>query len=47
LARDLKDKVTTVESQWREGLGGSIATAKERIQDFLMEIGGWDEGLLE
>jgi hypothetical protein len=47
LSRDLKDKVTTVESQWREGLGGSIATAKERIQDFLMEIGGWDEGLLE
>ncbi|KAE9963771.1 hypothetical protein BLS_008926 [Venturia inaequalis] len=47
LSDELKEKVDTVESQWREGLGGSIATAKERIQDFLMEVGGWDEGLLE
>lgn len=47
LSEDLKEKVDTVESQWRDGLGGSISTAKERIQDFLMEVGGWDEGLLE
>ncbi|QDS75183.1 hypothetical protein FKW77_008523 [Venturia effusa] len=47
LSDELKEKVDTVESQWREGLGGSIATAKERIQDFLVEVGGWDEGLME
>jgi len=44
---ELKEKVETVESQWREGLGSGIIAAKDRVEGYLVETGGWDEGLLE
>jgi hypothetical protein len=47
LTGELKERVATVESQWREGLGSSLEGAKERVRGFLIESGGWDDSLLE
>jgi len=47
LTVELKDKVDTVESQWREGLGSGLNAVKERVEGFLVETGGWDEALLD
>ena len=43
LMDDLKDKVGVVEGQWIEGLGSRIRSERERIRDWLVETGGWDE----
>ncbi|KAL8796276.1 MAG: hypothetical protein Q9195_001391 [Heterodermia aff. obscurata] len=43
LMDDLKDKVSVVEGQWIEGLGSRIRSERERIRDWLVETGGWDE----
>ena len=43
LMDDLKDKVGVVEGQWIEGLGSRIRSERERIKDWLVETGGWDE----
>jgi hypothetical protein len=47
LTMELKEKVETVESQWREGLGSSLEAVKERVRDYLYETGGWDDSLLD
>ena len=47
LTGELKEKVETVESQWREGLGSGLEGVKERVRDYLYETGGWDDSLLE
>lgn len=47
LTDQLKEKVATVESQWREGLGSGLEGAKERVREYLYETGGWDDSLLE
>ena len=43
LMDDLKDKVGVVEGQWIEGLGSRIRGERERVRDWLVETGGWDE----
>ncbi|EEP80438.1 predicted protein [Uncinocarpus reesii 1704] len=45
LTADLKDKVGMVEDQWREALGSQLQSVKQRVQQRLMEEGGWDEVL--
>ncbi|KAF2434515.1 hypothetical protein EJ08DRAFT_469385 [Tothia fuscella] len=47
LTMELKDKVETVESQWREALGSGLGEVKQRVENFLVGTGGWDDGLLE
>ena len=47
LTTDLKDRVTLVEDQWRQALGKGLEECKERVQEFLYEIGGWEECLDE
>lgn len=47
LTADLKEKVSLVETQWREGLGQGLGECKENVEAFLTERGGWDEGLLD
>jgi hypothetical protein len=47
LTTELKEKVETVESQWREGLGSNLEAVKERVRDYLYETRGWDDSLLE
>jgi len=47
LTRDLKEKVRTVESQWKEALGRGLAECMERAEGVLRGRGGWDEGLKE
>ena len=43
LMADLKDKVGEVERQWEESLGEEVEGVKERVKDWLMDRGGWDE----
>lgn len=47
LTVELKEKVETVESQWREGLGSSLEAVKERVREHLERTGGWEGALLE
>ena len=43
LMDDLQEKVGVVEGQWVEGLGSRIRGDRERIRDWLVKTGGWDE----
>lgn len=45
LTDDLKEKVRVVQEQWRSALGESIGHVKERVGEWLLETGGWDESL--
>ncbi|KAF1952512.1 hypothetical protein CC80DRAFT_495310 [Byssothecium circinans] len=47
LTDDLKEKVGLVESQWGEALGRGLEECKVRVEEFLAERGGWDDGLKE
>jgi hypothetical protein len=43
LTGDLKERVSTVEVQWTEALGGEIQGLRERVKGHLMAQGGWDD----
>ncbi|KAK9787228.1 hypothetical protein SCARD494_10758 [Seiridium cardinale] len=45
LSDDLKEKVRVVQGQWDEGLGEGIRLVKERVGEWLLSTGGWDETL--
>lgn len=45
LTMDLKEKVNTIEAQWRDGLGMGLTECKSRAETFLRAQGGWDESL--
>lgn len=45
LTDDLKDKVRVVQEQWQSALGESVGHVKERVGEWLLETGGWDESL--
>ena len=45
LTDDLKEKVRVVQEQWKDALGEGITSVKERLGEWLLETGGWDESL--
>lgn len=45
LTDDLKEKVRIVQEQWKDALGDGITLVKERLGQWLLETGGWDESL--
>ncbi|KAJ4393128.1 hypothetical protein N0V93_002335 [Gnomoniopsis smithogilvyi] len=45
LTDELKEKVRVVQEQWRSGLGERVGHVKERVGEWLLETGGWDESL--
>lgn len=45
LTEDLKEKVRVVQDQWRSALGENITLVKERLGEWLLQMGGWDESL--
>ncbi|KAI1859109.1 hypothetical protein JX265_010586 [Neoarthrinium moseri] len=45
LTDDLKEKVRVVRGQWDEGLGDGVRGVKERVGEWLLSTGGWDENL--
>jgi hypothetical protein len=45
LTDDLKEKVRIVQEQWKDALGEGITLVKERLGEWLLETGGWDESL--
>ncbi|KAJ9132144.1 lifeguard 2 protein [Pleurostoma richardsiae] len=45
LTDDLKEKVRVVQDQWRSALGETIVGVKERVGEWLLQTGGWDESL--
>ncbi|PGH02058.1 hypothetical protein GX51_04870 [Blastomyces parvus] len=47
LTADLKDKVTMVEEQWAEALGMEMSHVKARVQQDLVNQGGWDDTMFE
>ncbi|KKA29227.1 hypothetical protein TD95_000949 [Thielaviopsis punctulata] len=47
LTQDLKEKVRTVEDQWKSGFGEVVESIKERVGEYLLQTGGWDEQLEE
>ncbi|KUI56176.1 hypothetical protein VP1G_03494 [Cytospora mali] len=47
LTDDLKEKVRAVQDQWRSALGDRVTHVKERVGEWLLETGGWDESLEE
>ncbi|KAF2103823.1 hypothetical protein NA57DRAFT_31255 [Rhizodiscina lignyota] len=47
LTADLKDKVRIVDGQWKEGLGDALHGCRQRVERYLVQSGGWDEGLQE
>lgn len=47
LTDDLKDKVRAVQEQWASALGDRVTHVKERVGEWLLETGGWDESLEE
>ncbi|ROV95949.1 hypothetical protein VMCG_08005 [Cytospora schulzeri] len=47
LTDDLKDKVRAVQEQWGSALGDRVTHVKERVGEWLLETGGWDESLEE
>ncbi|KAL5598575.1 uncharacterized protein BROUX77_006409 [Berkeleyomyces rouxiae] len=47
LSMDLKEKVRTVQDQWKSGFGEVVEGVKERVGEYLLRTGGWDEQLEE
>jgi hypothetical protein len=47
LTDDLKEKVRVVQEQWEAALGDAIKGVKERVGEWLLQTGGWDESLEE
>jgi len=47
LTAELKEKVGEVERQWDQALGGALESCKGRVRAWLIETGGWDDGLEE
>lgn len=47
LTDDLKEKVRAVQDQWGSALGDRVTHVKERVGEWLLETGGWDESLEE
>lgn len=45
LTDDLKEKVRIVQEQWRSAFGERVGLVKERVGEWLLETGGWDESL--
>lgn len=45
LTDDLKEKVRVVQEQWKSALGEKIVHVKERVGEWLLQTGGWDESL--
>ncbi|KAL1588582.1 hypothetical protein WHR41_02385 [Cladosporium halotolerans] len=45
LDADLKEKVGEVERQWREALGDGLEKCRVGVREWLVESGGWVEGL--
>lgn len=43
LTDDLKEKVGVVEEQWGEALGEELMGVRERVREWLLEEGGWNE----
>ena len=43
LTGELKQKVSIIEQQWLEALGGQLQEVRERVKTFLEEQGGWEE----
>jgi hypothetical protein len=42
LTDDLKEKVRTVEEQWKDALGGTLEDVKGRVSGVLVREGGWE-----
>ncbi|KAK8069845.1 hypothetical protein PG994_006461 [Apiospora phragmitis] len=42
---DLKEKVRVVHDQWEGALGDAMTGVKERVGEWLLSTGGWDESL--
>lgn len=42
---DLKEKVGEVERQWREALGDGLQRCKDGVKEWLVDNGGWVDGL--
>lgn len=47
LTEDLKEKVRVVQDQWEGALGDGMRGVKERVGEWLLSTGGWDESLEE
>ncbi|KAH9810931.1 hypothetical protein Tdes44962_MAKER05958 [Teratosphaeria destructans] len=47
LDAELKEKVGEVERLWREALGEGIEGVRERVGEFLVRSGGWEDGMEE
>ncbi|KAI0542005.1 hypothetical protein GGR58DRAFT_368908 [Xylaria digitata] len=45
LTDDLKEKVRVVQDQWEGALGDGLRGVKERVGEWLLSTGGWDESL--
>ncbi|KAF3068291.1 hypothetical protein GL218_08322 [Daldinia childiae] len=45
LTDDLKEKVRLVQDQWESALGEAMKGVKERVGEWLLSTGGWDESL--
>ncbi|KAI0391953.1 hypothetical protein F5Y17DRAFT_384450 [Xylariaceae sp. FL0594] len=45
LTEDLKEKVRVVQDQWNGALGDAMTGVKERVGEWLLSTGGWDETL--
>ncbi|KAI1503474.1 hypothetical protein F5X99DRAFT_105549 [Biscogniauxia marginata] len=45
LTDDLKEKVRVVQDQWESALGDAMRGVKERVGEWLLSTGGWDESL--
>ncbi|KAI0142879.1 hypothetical protein GGR57DRAFT_485109 [Xylariaceae sp. FL1272] len=45
LTDDLKEKVRVVQDQWEGALGEGMRGVKERVGEWLLSTGGWDESL--
>lgn len=45
LTSDLQEKVRVVQEQWRDALGEKVGLVKERVGEWLLQTGGWDESL--
>ncbi|KAK7415268.1 hypothetical protein QQX98_006017 [Neonectria punicea] len=45
LTEDLKEKVRLVRDQWKSALGENLTQVKQRLGEWLLQGGGWDEAL--
>ncbi|KAI1077289.1 hypothetical protein F5B20DRAFT_583535 [Whalleya microplaca] len=45
LTDDLKEKVRVVQDQWEGAIGEGMRGVKERVREWLLSTGGWDESL--